>query len=170
MLEITMRTSAKYFIRFYCRAIAGAATAFGIVHGVERVGAGFINIDGSHINPTALMTLVIMELLQSIIFVIIGFPIAYIPSRFLATLIENKRAGRIFVYISSGILVGLLFLPLCASIPFLLFYEQGDPSYFGRCIEFSLPLTIAGALGGYIFSRCAHVASGNLETVTDHFS
>jgi hypothetical protein len=51
----------------------------------------------------------------------------------------------------SGVLAGILFLPFCAAVSFFITYEPGAPRYLVRCAEFALPMTVAGAVGGYVF-------------------
>jgi hypothetical protein len=74
------------------------------------------------------------------------------------------------LHVLFGTLMGLLFLPLCASLPFFLFHEQDDPTYFARCTEFGFPMTIAGAIGGYTFWSFSRRVKLKRESAADEFS
>lgn len=146
-----------------------AALAFGSTHGSELFVVGFLNGRSAQINPTALFPIAVVELAQVITFVFVGGALAVLPSFFVINQAKDN-IHRLWVCIVFGVCMGILFLPLCASFPFLLSHEPEDPSYFARCLEFGLPMVIAGALGGYVFWRCARRTGASGELVADHFS
>jgi hypothetical protein len=145
--------SAGPFRGAFTRAIASAGLAFGLAHAIQSVTKGFVAQASLKFDPTGLLVLVPYELIQSAIFILVGWIIAYIPSRMLADFMERRHCGQPIWFITYGIFMGLLFLPICASFPFFLVRTTDEPSYLARCLEFALPMVIAGAVGGAIFLR-----------------
>ena len=145
--------STGSFRSAFTRAMVSAALAFGLVHATQSVALGFVAQTSPKFDPTGLLVLVPYDLLQSTVFIIIGWVIAYIPSRMLADFMERRHRGHLMWSITCGIFMGLLFLPICAIFPFFLFRTTDEPSYLARCLEFALPMVVAGAVGGAIFLR-----------------
>jgi uncharacterized membrane protein YhdT len=137
----------------FTRAMASAGLAFGLVHAIQSIAKGFVAQTSFKFDPSGLIVLVPYELIQSAIFIFVGWIIAYIPSRMLADFMERRHSGQPIWFIACGIFMGLLFLPICASFPFFLFRTTDEPSYLARCLEFALPMVVAGAVGGAVFLR-----------------
>lgn len=113
------------------------------------------------VDPTSFITLGVFELLQSSVFAAIGGLLVFYPSKFLASMRNNKTPAGLLNPLS-GLLMGVVFLPLCAGLAYSLFHEPDSPSFLGRCAEFMWPMTISGAVGGYMFSRCATAQRSNI--------
>lgn len=113
-----------------------------------------------NIDPTSFITLGIYELIQSSAFATIGGLVAFYPSKFLASMRNNMSPAGLLNPLS-GLLMGVVFLPLCAGLAYSLFHEPDSPSFLTRCAEFILPMIISGAVGGYVFSRCATAQRSN---------
>jgi hypothetical protein len=95
---------------------------------------------------------------------------AYVPSRVGSELLRRTANRKSIFYVLFGVVTGLVFLPMCATVPFFVFPFPNDPSYFARCFEFAIPMTIAGALGGYAFWHWTRRAAANGELDADQFS
>ncbi len=118
---------------------------------LELFSVGLYNNPPGHINPTALVTLAIFGLIESVVFIVIGFFLAYLPSVLIASIaLRRKRPGPMLA-VALGSIMGLAFLPVCASVAFFLFMEPDDPIYLFRCAEFAAPMILSGAVGGYVF-------------------
>lgn len=156
-------STGRNFFYYYSRALLVAAFAFGLTHAAQSLVVSFVNNRSLAVNPTALLVLILYEIMESIVFLIIGLMLAYIPSRIVSDIFKKKNSRGLLLRVLFGMLMGIVFLPLCASFPFFLFPLPDGPSYLTRCAEFSLPMTIAGALGGYAFWRRTRGTSGNGE-------
>jgi hypothetical protein len=126
---------------------------FGLVFDVQSFIVSCSNYGCSHIIPTGFITFIFIDLLFFIVFFPIGWLFAYLPSRVLANLFMRRRLGGV-IYLFSGLMLGIFFLPLCAGFSFIMLSPPDGPSYLSRCVEFSLPMTIAGLIGGYAAWRC----------------
>jgi hypothetical protein len=142
------------FRRCYVRAMILASVIFGFSHGVQLMAHSLIVQHSLSINPTGFLALIPYVLLESTIFFVIGFAVAYVPSRAANSFVTGSGQNNWIYHVSIGLIMGLVFLPLCASVPFLIFRFPDEPSYFARCIEYFLPMAAAGALGGYTFWLC----------------
>jgi hypothetical protein len=157
----------RLFRLCYVRAILVAAAAFGVVHGTLLLAVGFIRARSLKIDPTGFLVLVPYELLQAMVFAIVGGLIALLPARMLFGLLSHRRAP--LVRIAAGAVIGVMFTPLCAAVPNLIFRLSDDPSYLSRCFEFFAPMTVAGTVGGYVFGRSERSLTGG-RSVADEFS
>jgi hypothetical protein len=144
----------------YSRSLFAAAIAFGLVHGGQMFAVSLIKNSRGSVDPTSFITLGVLELLQSSVFAAIGGVLAFYPSKFLAS-IRNNESPAGLLNLLSGLLIGVVFLPLCAGLAYSLFHESDSPSFLARCAEFIWPMTISGVVGGYVFSRCATAERGN---------
>jgi hypothetical protein len=143
-------SSGPPFFAHHFRLILLAALAFGLTHGLQVLVEGFIRNGSLRFNPTGLVTLVSYEAIQSLVFVMVGLFVAYIPSRLVDVVTRNAPPSKqLFLAVLSGVLVGILFLPLCAGVSFSILREPDAPPYLARCAKFALPMIIAGAFGGY---------------------
>jgi hypothetical protein len=165
-----MKAATKEFRRCYLRTIALAAISFAVAHGSQLIATGLISQHSFSVNPTGFLVIAPYVTIEAIVFFIAGYLIAYFPSRAAYEFLRRTGRTRFAFYGLFGVAMGIAFLPLCASVPFFAFPLPDDPGYFGRCAEFGLPMTIAGALGGYVFWRCARHAAGGGELVADQFS
>lgn len=142
------------FFYHYFRALLFAAVAFGLVHGGQVLVVGLIKNNFLSIKLSAIFDLFVFEILQSLIFMIIGLAMGHIPLRILCIAIRNSSdSKRYLISAITGSLLGILFLPLCACFSFFLLHEPGDPGYVARCAEFAFPMIVAGGFGGYSFWR-----------------
>ena len=160
----------REFHTYYTRAVMWAALGLGVIHAVQALVIGFATNRSIGINPTVFAVLIPYELFQSMIFFLVGWIIAYAPSVFLFNIIRNNYVNRLSVYVIIGVALGVIFIPLCASVPYFLLKLPDEPDYLTRCAEFSLPMTIAGAIGGYTFWRCARGSAGKGALAADQFS
>jgi hypothetical protein len=149
-------TSARRFLRCRFGAMSVAALAFGVVHGAQVLAEGTMEISSSRVNISSIFTLIVYEAIQVFVFLCVSFMFAYIPSRSLEIVAQRTPSSmRYALSALTGVLIAVLFLPLCASVAFLSFYAPDLPSYLDRCSEFALPMIIAGAVGGISFVRCS---------------
>jgi vacuolar-type H+-ATPase subunit I/STV1 len=149
-----MLTRKDYFVP-YLHSMLLASIAFGVIHGVYVFVVGIINaitIDNSiDFHLSWMITLIVVMIIQSSFFFIIGMLVAYFPSYFVAKYLLLPRSTRPLSCILSGMLLGILSLPLCAGVAFLIPYAPDLPGYLARCAEYALPMIVAGAVGGYFF-------------------
>jgi hypothetical protein len=157
----------RQFFYCYSRAMFIAALAFGTIHGVQSLIVAFYNSRSLRFDPTGLLVLVPVEIMDSLVFLIVGLIFAYIPSRIAERVLSERHSKHLSVHVVSGALIGIFFLPLCASVLFFIFPPPDGPSYLVRCAEFGLPMIIAGVLGGYTFWR---LARSNSELLAEQFS
>jgi hypothetical protein len=106
-----------------------------------------------HIDPTAFITLAVVGLIESIVFIVIGFFLAYLPSFLISSMVLRRKLPGPLVAVTLGSIIGLAFLPVCASVAFFPFMDPDDPTYLARCAEFAAPMILSGAVGGYAFWR-----------------
>jgi len=165
-----MTTTAHEFRRCYVRAMALAALAFAIAHGSQLFIRGLISQRSFAIAPTGFLALIPYVLLEAIVFFTVGSMVAYLPSRAGYIFFLRIDKNDLFYSILFGFLVGLIFLPLCAGFVFSLFRAADLPSYLARCAEFGVPMTIAGAIGGYVFWRSARGTAMDRQLITSLFS
>jgi hypothetical protein len=165
-----MMSGAREFRHCYVRAMALAAIMFAIAHGCQLLIRGLASQHSFVINPTGFIVLFPYMILEALIFFVAGGVVAYLPSR-AGNKYLSRRGKKYRVYsVLFGLIMGVIFLPVCASVPFFAFPLPDDPSYFARCVEFGLPMTISGALGGYAFWRCARGFAASGDFVADQFS
>jgi len=167
-LEKAMYKDHIFRTCFY-RSIILAAIYFGVVHGLEEVIVGFVKNPPTHLNPTAFLTLFLYESMNSILFSVISAIYFHIIAvRLIVTAYVGRYCGFI-LQIVSGAAAGIFLVLLYAAILFFLFRLPDDPSYLARCAELTCPVTIACALGGYVFYRCVRGTLWNNKLVTDQF-
>ena len=160
----------KKFTKHYSYGMIFASVVFGSTDAMGVILITFINNKEFSINPTAILSLLPFEILQSILFFIIGWPIAYLPCIALVCLFKRKYPDRVLVYVFCGFAYGILFLPICAILPFLLIPPPDGPDYLARCVKYALPMMIAGAAGGYFFFYNARKWDDNVEEMSNQFS
>jgi hypothetical protein len=151
-----MLTRKDFFVP-YLHSMLLASIAFGVIRGVYVFVVSIINaitIDNSiGFHLSAMITIIVVTLIQSSFFFIIGILVAYFPSYFFAKYLLLPRSTHPLSYVLSGMLLGILSLPLCAGVAFLIPYAPDLPGYLARCAEYALPMSVAGAVGGYFFWR-----------------
>jgi hypothetical protein len=146
-----MRSRQKVF-SFYYKSILLSALAFGFTDGFQATALGFVRNGNLYFHASYFITMISYEFIQCVLFIFIGLPSAYVPVLLLEYIIVQfpKHRWR-FLAILFGFLLGIIFDPICAVVAYFPFYEDGDPSYLERCLEFALPMLIAGTIGGYSF-------------------
>jgi hypothetical protein len=107
---------------------------------------------------------------ESAIFFLAGWPLAYAPVYLTNIVLDRPGLRGLAAYAVAGLLLGIIFLPVCASVPFIALRSVVDPTYSARCIEFAYPMAIAGIIGGYAFWRFARRTAQNDERIADQFS
>jgi hypothetical protein len=144
------------FFSRYMRSLLLAALAFGLADGVQILILGFIRNHSLGLVPSALITLILLETIQALVFILVAIGVAYIPSRRLERILRDSPPSRRGAISSmSGVLLGILFLPLCAVVPYFYFHAADEPSYLMRCAEYALPMIIAGLIGSFFLYRFA---------------
>ena len=143
----------KSFVAAYTRAMAAAALAFGVLHALQLFAFGLYNQRSWDMDPTGFITLILFALFESTVFFLLGLLLAYIPSFLVASIVLRRNPGRSWLPVVLGSLLGIAFVPVCASVTFVTFMDTDDPSYLARCAEFTMPLALAGTAGGYVFWR-----------------
>jgi hypothetical protein len=148
-----MSSNSRYsFFSFHLRSVLLAGFAFGMIHGAQILFVSFIRDHSLSMKPSALVTVIAFETIQSLVFIIIGVVLAYITSRILQRVLRKAPASRRKVIaVLIGAFLGVLFLPLCAGVSYFSFHEPDSPSYLIRCAEFALPMVAAGVVGSYSF-------------------
>jgi hypothetical protein len=104
-----------------------------------------------HWRVSDLIIVIVLTIIQSSFFFIIGILFAYFPSYFFVKYLLTPRPSHLRTYVFSGTLMGILSLPLCAGVAYLVPYAPDLPRYLARCAEYALPMATAGAAGGYFF-------------------
>jgi hypothetical protein len=117
------------------------------------VAVGFVSNHSLQFRTSAILVILFYNAVQSLFFFGFGLVLGYFPARLLAALLARGEGGSAFFYVLSGVLMGVIFLPACASVPYFILPFPEGPAYLERCTEFALPMTIAGAVGGYAFWR-----------------
>ena len=158
------------FTILYARALAVAAIAFSIAHSTELFVISLISMPTTKIDPTAFITLGFVSVTECIVFIAIGGPIAYFPSRLVFYFIRKRQKTSSIVCAYSSICIAILALPICAAVSRLIALDSDGPSYFNRCLEYSLPMVIAGAIGGHVFWQSLRRETASKRPVADVFS
>jgi hypothetical protein len=164
-------TNISYFPFCYRRAMLLSSFLFGFTHGVVELFFGESNsYDLSKIYLSAVIMLILYELLTSIVFFIIGYLISYFPSLIIFKISKRKFEKKPYIYILFGAIMGLVFLPICAAFSYFFLPLPDAPSYLARCAEFVCPMVVAGASGGYAFWRCDRSKTDDAKQLIDLFS
>jgi hypothetical protein len=146
------RVKSDRFVMSYLRALSAAALTFSLTHSAELFLIGLVAHHSASIDSTVFITLSAFTILEWIVFVTIGGPISYVPSRAIYRLFRKRAWDSYLNSILCCLFVAAAALPLCAAVPFFIFPSPDEPpSYLYLCIEFFLPMTISGALGGHVF-------------------
>ena len=154
------------FNRQFFPSVGYASIVFAVMHGlVVLINGGILN-DIIGVNLSGFIMLIPFEVLHALVFfvfcyVLLNFPVFYLT--------KNIAIGRKNCIIT-GILFGVLFTPLAASVGYYIFLDSDSPSYWERCIEFISPMAISGAIGGFIFWRRAGSEMASNKSVADLFS
>lgn len=135
-----------------------ASIAFATSHAVQSIAKGFFGKSSIRINPSGFIILVPFEIIQLVVFLVIGYPLGYVSAKMSREFLGSRGCVKSGWFVGSGMLLGILFLPLCASVPFFLFRTPDDPVYSSRCLEFAFPMIAAGAVGGGVFWRAERKA------------
>ena len=145
----------RHFFFNHSRAILIAGVGFGFCHGIQALVADVVSNGVLQVRLSSLATLAALEGVYSIVFIVTALVLALIPSLVLLAIFSNMRssARRLIISITMGLLLGMLFLPLCAAVAFFGLYEPSNPSYIARCEEFALPMLTAGVIGSYALLR-----------------
>ena len=138
----------------YLRALSGAAFVFGLTHAVQffaestyRYGLAPPRIDG-------LLTLLFFEGIESLIFFIVAVVAVLLPARIADNHISPSTTKMVSLFGWLGALAGVTYLPLCAGVSASILPSIDDPTYLQRCVEYLLPMTLAGMIGGRLFGSC----------------
>jgi len=126
-----------------------AAIIFGFVHGAQLLVTDRLKFGHLPIYPSAWFTIIFFEIIQLMVFIIIGLMLIHPISRVFIFLVDRSFGYMQFALL--GAALGIFFLPLCAAVAFLPLYDPDNPSYWARCVEFFFPMIIAGLFGGYGF-------------------
>ncbi|MGH6890026.1 MAG: hypothetical protein ACREHF_12670 [Rhizomicrobium sp.] len=145
--------------RIYLYSMILSAIIFAISHAIQLLVYGLIVQRSFKIDPTGFLVLAPYAAIEALVFFVVGYAVGYLPSRWAVRLLEAHRSGASW-YVLSGMVMGLVFLPLCASIPFFLIPLSDEPGYLHRCFEFAIPMMLAGAFGGFYYWRCTHGKPG----------
>ena len=159
IMTLTSPRSHRFW-RGYFLAILSAACCFAVVHGVQALIISVAKYGIANPRPSALLTLVFYEAIQAIVFFVSSaiavLPFCYLADRFM----KIPQKIEIQVGILYGALLGLAFLPLAAGFAVSVLPEPDDPTFWARCLEFLLPMLIAGGVGGIVFVKRRHGITG----------
>jgi hypothetical protein len=143
-------THQKFFRKYYTKSIFWASISFGSCHGLEEFLLGMKGIAFSRVDLSAFIVLVPFEVLQSIFFFCACWIVSYLPVKVIY--INHFYKGR-KSFTLWGVFIAILSLPLCASFAYFILPLPDAPSYWGRCLEFAVPMMVAGLIGGNVFWR-----------------
>lgn len=147
------------FAPFYIKALAGAALAFGLTHTVQAIVVTMFRDGVAYPHLNAHLSLSFFGMVEVLIFFIIGIIMVLIPARVADNYVGRSTAGMVSLFCLLGALAGVTYLPLCAGISTAIMPSVDDPSYLQRCLEYLIPMVIAGSTGGYIFGLARGSAS-----------
>jgi len=149
--------------------MAAAALAFAVTHSTELFAYGLIEQRSGRIDPTVFITLGLFAATEWVVFVVVGTPIAYYPSRAIYKVSIKWKSETYFLCMLASISLAVMALPLCAGVSFIASPDADAPSYLNRCLEYLFPMAVAGALGGHVFWRRIGHSVAN-RPLADHFS
>ena len=86
--------SGRPFFYYHLRSVLLAALAFGLTHGGQMLVVGFIRNDSLSLKLSALITVLVFETIQSLVFILIGLVVAYAPSRVLEIVLRKSPASK----------------------------------------------------------------------------
>jgi len=149
------------FTPCYIKALAGAALAFGFSHAVQALVVSASRYGLSHPRFDALLSLTFFEVIESIIFFIVALVAVLLPARVADRHISPSTTKMASLFGWLGALAGVTYLPLCAGVSASILPSIDDPTYLQRCIEYLLPMMLAGIVGGRLFGSCRTAYLGN---------
>jgi hypothetical protein len=141
--------------------------AFGIIHGLQAIIVGAYAYHATHVALSAIYVLTAFEIIQGFVFVVIASSIMYVLLPVLIRLVLRPSTLSVGMCVVIGSVVGFVFVPLCAAVSFYVFPLEDAPTYWSRCKEFVIPLTLTGSLGGYLVWK--KIRSNPLLHVRDVF-
>ena len=144
----------------YAKALFYAAVVFGLSHGVQAVLVSVFKYGASHARLDAFLPLSVFEVIESLIFFVVGLAAVLIPARIADTHIDRSKAEKSNLFLWLGALAGVTYLPLCAGVSTAVLPSVDDPTYLARCLEYMAPMVLAGMTGGYMFGFSRAVSSG----------
>jgi len=139
------------FTPCYVKALSGATLAFGVIHAIQTIAVGMFRNESLSMRADGLFALAFFELIEGSIFFVIGIVMALVPARVADKYISRSSMGAANFFCWLGALAGITYLPLCAGISTSIMPSIDDPSYLQRCLEYLLPMVIAGMTGGHVF-------------------
>lgn len=134
--------------------------AFSLAHAIEAIGLSVFRDGVVHPHLNALLPLSFFELIEALIFLVVGMVMVFIPARVADKYIGRPTAGTANLFFYLGAVAGVTYLPLCAGISTSILPSLDDPSYLQRCLEYLFPMVIAGMAGGYIFGSTRESSAG----------
>ena len=147
-----------------------ASVVFALAHVFQSLAMGSDAQRAFQIAPAEIFRLTASGLVEGVIFIAVGWPVAYAPVYILNNFLFKMRRRRLPAYILVGSLLGVMFLPVCAGVPAFVIHWPDNQTYPDACIEFAYPMTFAGMIGGYAFWRFARRSARNDELLVDQFS
>lgn len=153
------------FTPCYIKALAGAALAFGLSHAGQALVVSASRYGLSHPRFDALLSLSFFELLEAIIFFIVAVVAALLPAKVADSYISVPTTKMVSLFGWLGALAGVTYLPLCAGVSASILPSIDDPTYLQRCIEYLLPMALAGIVGGRLFGSCRAAYLGDERSV-----
>ena len=151
------------FTPCYIKSLAGAALAFGLSHAIQAMVVSASRYGLTHPRFDALLSLSFFELIESIVFFIVAVVAVIIPSWVAKIYIKPSTSKTVNLFGLLGALAGLTYLPLCAGVSASILPSIDDPTYLERCMEYLLPMMLAGMTGGYLFGSCSAASQANSE-------
>jgi len=160
----------SWFRNCYFRSIAFSSLCFVVVHEFQELVISFMRLRAVIIDYTIFLVILPSAFVEAVVFFVIGYPIAYIPSLLLAKYFARNKITSALAYLSAGLVSGIIYLPLCAL--FQSMFSVGfpeAPKYIHFLVEFVVPMAAAGVLAGGIFYQCKDKSILNTELVSDQF-
>jgi hypothetical protein len=152
----------------FTRALFMASVIFVLAHGLQT--AAMALAPQNHLTPAEIVTPTtpLLGLVEGLLYFAVVWPLAYAPAYAMSRLARVSSRRMLVVFLGAGFVLGVLSLPLGASVPFLVL--RSPPTYLYWCVQYAYPMTFAGVLGGYAFWRFARRSAQQDELLADQFS
>jgi hypothetical protein len=163
-------SATQNFRTDFTRSLFMAAVVFAVAHAFQTLAMSSASQHAVLTDRAETVALIASAFIEGAIFIAVGWPAAYLPVFLMSGFLAKLRRNRLVAYMISGFLLGLMFLPVCASVPDFVVRSPDDRTYLATCVEYAYPMTFAGVIGGYAFWRFTRRMAEYAELVADQFS
>jgi len=158
----------RHFRSCFTRSLFMASIIFVLAHGLQTLAIELTSQGYLQFSEILAPTILFFGFVEGLVYFAVGWPLAYAPVYVVSRLPSPSGRRALAVFTGVGFTLGLLSLPLCAGVPFLIL--RSPPTYSFWCIQYAYPMTFAGVLGGYAFWRFARRTAQHDEQLVDQFS